>query len=158
MITNSEIYKITQIPLVLSFVQRFHMKWQLCGHSLIIFSLPYAILVTDALIENYLEIYFLDLNRSLRVSGGAVIEVAVQNGSSSAINQIGLSERYTKNEQAIFISEQKRKLDDLYEFFGALNELFPQIEREGFSALAKYAVTFNSATRDQYLKCIDDSF
>ena len=75
MIYNDNLDRLTQVEIVKDFMLRQSFKVAPSDNDfgLILFRLPYVIEFKDALIENYLEVYFSDLVSSIYIEGSPAL-------------------------------------------------------------------------------------
>lgn len=153
MINNEALHRVVSIPAVASFIQRFQMNSIMCNGSFVLYSLPYIINFRDALIENHLEIYLVDLNRNLMADGHGVLAESLSRGFQSAELLNRERQNFSQTELSLFLSDQVNKLADLYAIVESINLLFPEISSHGLDSVIKSTQPLGWSMRDRYAAC-----
>lgn len=167
MIYNENLDRLTQVEIVKNFMRRQNFKVAPSDNDfgLILFRLPYVIEFKDALIENYLEVYFSDLVGCLYMDGncalGCSLDLRLQNIEALRARDLTLD----KNKE-FFLSECDLKIRHLYSNLEAIDKLLPLFEAKGGLASMRDG-TFDSrfdfkdsvkpmwhGMKERYLRCI----
>ena len=128
---NENLRRLTEVEVVKDFMQLRGFKVAPSDlDGLILYRLPYVIQFEDALIENYLEIYFSDIDSGLMFSEGAAWACCVDIGLQD-LSKIGIRnyERHTQNK--LFLSEGAQKMYGLHITLEAIDKLLPLLEAKG---------------------------
>lgn len=125
MITNQRLEAICNIPIVENFIKRFGFIGVNCDGAFIFQSSSFAILISDALIDDTLEIYLFNSTNSTRVSWSALVGYCLQRGLLNRDTQLAMRSSFKDEEVALFLSAGFKKLGNLYDSFSALGALFP---------------------------------
>jgi hypothetical protein len=129
MIYNENLHRLTDAQIVKDFMrrQRFKVAPSDNDFGLILFRLPYVIEFKDALIENYLEVYFSDLEGLLYMEGssalGCSLDLKLQN-----IEDLRARDLTHDQNKEFFLSECDLKIRHLYSNLEAIDKLLPLIE------------------------------
>ena len=83
MIYNNNLKRLTEFEIVKDFMNRHKFQVAPCDEDsgLILFRLPYVLEFKDALIENYLEIYFSDLDSGIYIIGNCAFGCSLELGN-----------------------------------------------------------------------------
>lgn len=134
MIFNEHLDRLMEVQIVQDFVQHHRMQGKMCidddNYSFVLYRYPYVIVFWDALIENYLEIAFLDIHSNYWITGGAAL------GCSLDMKLQNLNEIRNRNFEfhplaSIFLSDGAQKIGDLDCNLEAIDKLLPLIEAKG---------------------------
>lgn len=176
MIFNRHIDQLAKVDAIQNFMKKHSMRSLLCAQgdnfSFIIFRLPYVIEFYDALIENYLEIYFSSLDENLFMDGNSALGCSLDMGLQKLADV--RARDFTRSfVQTIFLSEGSLKTRNLYSNLEAIDRLLPLIESSGgLSSTSKvlfnsrfdfstYVRPMHAGLKEKYLHCIkncNDSF
>ena len=132
MIYNENLDRLMQVEIVKDFMRRHSFKAAPSDNDfgLILFRLPYVIEFKDALIENYLEVYFSDLLGCLYIEGssalGCSLDLRLQN--IEALRARDLTHDQNKE---FFLSECDLKIRHLHSNLEAIDKLLPLIDAKG---------------------------
>ena len=167
MIYNENLHRLIETTIVKDFMQLQDFK---VAHSdndfgLILFKLPYVVELKDALIENYLEDYFVDLRGKLYMEGSSAVGCSLDIGLQSL--ELLRSRNLTSDcGKGYFLSENASKIRHLYSDLEAIDRLLPLIEAKGGLA-SMHDGTFDSrfdfkdsvkpmwhGMKERYLRCI----
>lgn len=132
MIYNENLDRLTQVEIVKDFMRRQSFKVAPCDNDfgLILFRLPYVIEFKDALIENYLEVYFSDLESRLYMEGNSALGCSIDIGLQR-LEELRLRDLSCYEGIDIFLSENEKKFSDLDARLEAIDKLLPLIEAKG---------------------------
>ncbi len=132
MIYNENLHRLTDVQIVKDFMrrQRFKVAPNDNDFGLILFRLPYVIEFKDALIENYLEVYFSDLVGSLYIEGSPALGRSLDLGLQ-CLEELRLRDLSCYKDIDIFLSENEKKFSDLDAELEAIDKLLPLIEAKG---------------------------
>lgn len=171
MIFNRHIDQLTQVDFVQNFMTKHSMRGLRCAQeenfSFIIYRSPYIIEFYDALIENYLEIYFSSLDENLLIDGNSALGCSLDMGLQKLADV--RARDFTGNfVESIFLSEGYLKARNLYSNLEALDKLFPIIESKGLMGMihgtfdARFdfrnsVKSINTSLKKKYLQCIGNS-
>lgn len=168
---NEHIDRLIEVKIVQDFMHSHAMKSKLCkqknSYSLILYRLPYVVEMTDALIENYLDVTFSDADAGLMLRSGAAFGCSVDLGylDRYAVRKVGF-EGHPQNE--LFLSDGAQKMHDLYFDLEAIDKLLPLIETKGglssmrdgtFDLRFDFKDSVTSmyyGLKEKYLKCINN--
>lgn len=125
MITNQKLETICNIPIVKTFVNRFGFFGVNCHGGYLFQNSSFAILISETLIDDTLEIYLFNLTNSTRVSWSALVSYCLQKGLLNRDTQLALRSSFKEEETALFLSANFKKLGNLYDSFSAFSALFP---------------------------------
>ncbi|MEJ7139174.1 hypothetical protein [Amphibiibacter pelophylacis] len=171
MIYNKNIDRLAKTEVVKDFMRRndFKMATQCKDYSFVLHKIPYVIEFKDALIENYLEIYFSDLNSDLYIVGNCALACGLDIGNQDLLKlkkrDLGLKNHPDKE---IFLSENEKKIGNLYDTLEAIDGLIPLFDTKGGLASMRNG-TFDSrfdfktrvdlmwhGMKERYLRCIGE--
>jgi hypothetical protein len=170
MIFNEHIDRLIEVAQVQEFMRRHDMRSKLCkkedNYSLLLYRLPYVIEFHDALIENYLEITFADLDEGLMIGGGSALSCSLDLGLQ---NLSELQQRKFDNhpQNHLFLSSNALKMDDLNSNLEAIDKLLPMIESKGLSSMrdGTFDIRFDftqsvspmdCGLKEKYLQCLKE--
>jgi hypothetical protein len=134
MIHNLHLDRLMEVETVRSFTQKYRMQTKLCTRNedsvFLLYRSPYVIGFREALIENYLEIFLIDMNADLLLTEGSLIFCSVELGHQSRekLRTLDFS-GHEKND--IFLSQGPTKMYGLQTTLEALDSLLPLIETKG---------------------------
>jgi hypothetical protein len=167
MIYNENLYRLTEVAIVEVFMleQDFKVAPSDSDFGLILYNLPYVIEFKDALIENYLELYFSDIKSGLMFAEGATWACCVDIGLQDRLELKNRSyESHPQNQ--LFLSEGAQKMYGLHVALEAIDKLLPLIKAKGGLA-SMCDGTFDSrfdfkdsvkpmwhGMKERYLRCI----
>ena len=166
-IYNQNLHRLTEVEVVKEFMWRqgFKVAPSDLDFGLILYKLPYVIEFKDALIENYLEIYFSDISSACYMNEGDSIWCSISIGMQSREELKRLSFE-CHGQLDIFLSEGPQKMYGLQTTLKAIDKLLPLIEAKGGLA-SMHDGTFNSridfkdsvkpmwhGMKERYLRCI----
>lgn len=132
MIYNENMHRLTEVEIVKDFMQRrgFKVAPSDNDYGLIIYRLPYVIEFKDALIENYLEVYFCDVDASALMQEGDIIWCSVTLGKQTREELKAVNfEGHPQNN--LFLSDGAQKMYCLSTTVEAIDKLLPLIEAKG---------------------------
>lgn len=167
MIYNENLHRLTEIEIVKDFMQLQGFKVAPCDKDfgLILYRLPYVIEFKDALIENYLEVYFSDLTSSLYMEGGSALGCSLDLGLQS-IEILRARDLDNVQGKDIFLSDGPLKIRHLYSNLEAIDKLLPPMEAKGGLASMRngtFDLRFDftlsvkqmwHGMKERYLRCI----
>lgn len=132
MIYNENLYRLTEVEIVKDFMRRHSFKVAPSDNDfgLILFRLPYVIEFKDALIENYLEVYFSDLVGCLYMEGSPALGRSLDFGLQ-CLEELRSRDLSGFEDINIFLSDNKKKYSDLDAELEAIDKLLPLIEAKG---------------------------
>lgn len=132
MIYNENLHRLTEIEIVKDFMRRqdFKVVPSDNDYGLILYRHPYVIEFKDALIENYLEVYFSDLVSCLFIEGGPALGCSLDVGLQS-IEALRARDLMHEQGKHIFLSEWDLKIRHLYSNLEAIDRLLPLIVAKG---------------------------
>jgi hypothetical protein len=132
MIYNENLYRLTEVEMVKDFMQQqgFKVAPSDKDFGLILYKFPYVIEFKDALIENYLEVYFSDLNSSLYMEGGSALGCSLDLGLQS-LELLRARNLIHDRGKKYFLSENILKIRHLYSNLEAIDRLIPLIQTRG---------------------------
>jgi len=132
MIYNENLDRLMQVEIVKDFMRRQSFKVAPSDNDfgLILFRLPYVIEFKDALIENYLEVYFSDLESRLYMEGSSALGCSIDIGLQH-LEELRLRDLSCYEDKDIFLSENEKKYSDLDARLEAIDKLLPLIEAKG---------------------------
>ena len=132
MIYNENLYRLIEIKIVKDFIKLQHFKIALSGNDsgLLLYKPPYIVEFKDALIENYLEIYFSDLKSELYMEGSSALGCSLDMGLQS-LELLRARDLSNDCDKEYFLSENILKIRHLYSNLEAIDKLLPLIEAKG---------------------------
>ncbi len=132
MIYNENLHRLTEVEIVKDFIHRrgFKVAPSDKDYGLILYRFPYVIEFKDALIENYLEVYFSDLIGCLYISGSSALGCSLDLGLQNIVT-LRARELNNAKEKDIFLSEGILKIRHLYSNLEAIEKLLPLLEAKG---------------------------
>jgi hypothetical protein len=167
---NENLHRLTEVEIVKDFMRRrdFKVAPSDKDYGLILYRLPYVIEFKDALIENYLEVYFSDLIGGLYMEGSSALGCSLDLGLQSieALRARGLNDA---QEKGIFLSEGFLKIRHLYSNLEAIDKLLPLLEAKSGLASMRDGVLdprtdFKNSVKpmwhgmkERYMRCIAES-
>jgi len=167
--SNPHLDRLAEVQLVQDFLLRHDMQGKLCNrggtNSYVIYRLPYVIEFIDYYIENYLAIYFSDINSSCLLTEGDLIycSVALEIQNREILKNASFVDH---PQTSLFISEGDQKMYGLQTTVAAIDQLLPLIEAKGGLAAMRdgtFDPRFDFSTsvspmwfglKDEYLQCI----
>jgi hypothetical protein len=167
MIYNENLHRLTEVEIVRDFMLRRNFKVAPSEKDpgLILYRLPYVIEFKDALIENYLEVYFSDLRGCLYIEGSPALGRSLDLGLQ-CIDELRLRDLSRYQNIDIFLSESAKKFSDLDAELEAIDKLYPLIQANGGLAAMRDG-TFDPrpdfknsvqpmwhGMKERYLRCI----
>ena len=166
MIYNENLHRLTEVVDVKDFMRRqgFKVAPSDLDFGLILYKLPYVIEFKDALIENYLEVYFSDMDSAFYMNEGDLIWCSISIGIQTREELKRLSFE-GHGQLDIFLSEGQQKMYGLQTTLKAIDKLLPLIEAKG--GLATMHGTFDPrfdfkdsvkpmwhGMKERYMRCI----
>jgi hypothetical protein len=167
MIYNENLHLLTEVAIVKEFMrqQGFKVAPSDLDFGLVLYKLPYVVEFKDALIENYLEVYFSDLNGGFYMEGNSALGCSLDLGLQD-LKVLRATDFENHPEKDIFLSEGKRKYHNLCSNLQSFEKLLPLIAAKGGLA-SMCDGTFNSrfdfrdsvkpmwrGMKERYLRCI----
>ena len=134
MIFNEHLDRLMEVQIVKDFVQHHRMQAKMCidddNYSFVLYRYPYVIVFWDALIENYLEMWFFEFGSGLMIRAstlsGVCLDMHLQNIEELCHKNL---DHHAQN--SIFLSDSSTKMFCLYEHLEAIDKLLPLIEAKG---------------------------
>jgi len=170
MIYNENLHRLIDVAIVKDFMQRQGFKVAPSDNDfgLILYKLPFVVEFKDALIENYLEDYFSDLDGGLYMEGGSAVGCSLDIGLQR-LELLRARDLTSDCNNGYFLSENLAKIRHLYSDLEAIDKLLPLIEAKGGLASMRDG-TFDSrfdfkdsvkpmwhGLKERYLRCIEQA-
>ena len=167
--SNPHLDRLAEVQLVQDFMLRHDMQGKLCNrggtNSYVIYRLPYVVEFIDYYIENYLAIYFSDINSGCFLTEGDLIycSVALEIQKREILKNASFAGH---PQTSLFISDGDQKMYGLQTSVEAIDQLLPLIEAKGGLASMRdgtFDPRFDFSTsvspmwlglKDEYLQCI----
>lgn len=157
MIFNEHLERLLEVRVVKDFMvsrrleaTKFHDD---AVSSLLLFRDAFVIEVRDALRENYLEIFLVDLDSDRVLEGGAAVGCSVDLGFQN-LEEMRAKNHSVQTWESLFLSFEIEKMNNLQHHLAAFDRLFPLIETEGLRRLQnsgrKYPTDFPLSIRPMY--------
>jgi hypothetical protein len=171
MIFNEHLDRLMEVDIVKKFTLTNHMQSKRCragaNPTFILYRLPYVVGFWDSVIENFLEIVFVDLDANLLIDYGSPVSIAIDLGLQN-LEALKILNFDNHNQLDIFSSEKALKMYCLHTGLEAIDKLLPLIDSKGgltslkdgtFHPQFDFSDTVKpiyQGLKERYINCIGD--